>query len=145
MPLINTEVKLMLTWSANCVVTAAAGATNFAITETKLYVPVVTLASGDNGKLLQQLKSGFKRFVFWNEYLSKQDDVVNANAGYDFLIDPSFQGSNRFFVLPFLIGGDRSDRTRRDYYMPTQNVTNYNVMINGKTFLDQPVNSDSRR
>ena len=104
MPVINADVKLLLTWSVNCVLTAAAGATTFPITETKLYVPVVTLASGDNGKLLQQLKSGFKRSVFWNEYLSAQDDVVPTKPSYDFLIDPSFQGTNRLFVLPFALG-----------------------------------------
>ena len=60
MPSINCEVELMLTWSN--------GQTKFKITETKLYVPVVTLSSQDNAKLLQQLKSGFKRKNDWNEY-----------------------------------------------------------------------------
>ena len=71
MPLINCEVNLMLTWSANCVLSdaAAARATTFVITSTKLHVPVVTLSSEDNGKLLSQLKSGFKRTIYWNEYL----------------------------------------------------------------------------
>ena len=100
------------------------------------------MVSEDNGKLLQQLKSGFKRSVFWNEYLSKQDDVVVAIAGYDFLIDPSFQGANRLFVLPF---PNEDDRVGRNYYMTARAVTNYNVMINEKSFLDQPVNSGSRR
>ena len=68
--------------------------------------------------------------------------MVAANAGYVFLIDPRFQGSNRLFVLPF---ADGEGRTGKDYYMPGWGVTNYDVMINGKTFLDQPVNSKSRR
>ena len=47
------------------------GATTFAITDTKLYVPVVTLSSQDKTKLLQQLKSGFKGTISWNKYQSE--------------------------------------------------------------------------
>ena len=70
MLLINCEINLILTWSANCVLskTNANQATAFAITDTKLYVPVVTLSTQDNAKLLQQLKSGFKRTIDWNKY-----------------------------------------------------------------------------
>ena len=60
MPLINCEVNLILTWSKDCVISSATGETKFKITDTKLYVPVVTLSTQDNVKLLQQLKSGFK-------------------------------------------------------------------------------------
>ena len=61
MPLINCEVNLILTWSKDCVITNSTGEGKFAITERKLYVPVVTLSTKDNEKLLQQLKSGFKK------------------------------------------------------------------------------------
>ena len=61
MPLINCEVNLILTWSKDCVITNSTGEGKFAITETKLYVPVVTLSTKDNEKLLQQLKSGIKK------------------------------------------------------------------------------------
>ena len=64
MPLINCELELILTWSANCVIiytNVAEQKPTFAITETNLYVPVVTLSTQDNAKLLPQLKSGFKR------------------------------------------------------------------------------------
>ena len=67
MPLINCEVNLILTWSIDCVISSATGETKFAITDTKLYVPVVTLSTQDNAKLLQQLKSGFKRIINWNK------------------------------------------------------------------------------
>ena len=71
MPLINCEVNLILTWSANCVTVytdvAIQGAT-FTLTETRLYVPVVTLSTQDNIKLLPQLKSGFKRTINLNKY-----------------------------------------------------------------------------
>ena len=72
MPLINCEVNLILTWSANCVIVytdvANQGAT-FTITKTRLYVPVVTLSTQVNSKLLPQSKSGFKRTINWSKYL----------------------------------------------------------------------------
>ena len=61
MPLVNCEVNLILTWPKVCVITNSTGEGKFAITETKLYVSVVTLSTKDNEKLLQQLKSGFKK------------------------------------------------------------------------------------
>ena len=70
MPLITCEVELKLTWSKDCVISSATGETNFAITDKKLYVPVVTLSTEDNEKLLQQLKSNFKRKINWNRYES---------------------------------------------------------------------------
>ena len=63
MPLINCEVNLILTWSSTCVIVSAINANQaatFAITGTKLYVPVVTLSTQENTKFFQQLKSGFK-------------------------------------------------------------------------------------
>ena len=68
MPLINCEVNLILTWSKDCVITNSTDEGNVAITETKLYVPVVTLSAKDNEKLLQQLKSGFKKIINWNKF-----------------------------------------------------------------------------
>ena len=63
MPLINCEVNLILTWSKHCVITSSTGEGKFAITDTKLYVPVVTLSTKDNEKLPQQLKSWFKKTI----------------------------------------------------------------------------------
>ena len=71
MALINCEVNLLLTWSKDCVITNSTDAGKFAITETKLYVPVVTLSTQDNARLLQQLKSGFKRTINGNKYQSR--------------------------------------------------------------------------
>ena len=74
MPLINCvnlKVNLILTWLSTSVITNSTGAGRFAITDTRLYVPVVTLSTQENIKLLQQLKSGFKRVINWNKYLSK--------------------------------------------------------------------------
>ena len=68
MPLFNCEVNLILTWSRDCVISSATGEIKFKITETKLYIPVVTLSIQDNAKLLQELKSVFKRTINWNKY-----------------------------------------------------------------------------
>ena len=73
MLLINCEVNLILTWSSTYVITNSTGAGTFEITDTKLYVPVVTLSTQENTKFLQQLKSGFKRVINWNKYLSKPE------------------------------------------------------------------------
>ena len=100
MSLINCEVNLILTWSATCVVTDFRGSGRFAITDTKLYVSVVTLSTQENTKLLQQLKSGFKKVINWNKYLSNPQ-LLAQNPNLTYLIEPSFQGVNRLFVLAF--------------------------------------------
>ena len=66
----------------------------FTITETNLYVPVVTLTTQDNAKLLPQLKLGFKRTIGWNKYLSKPA-LLARNANLNYWIEPSFEGVNR--------------------------------------------------
>ena len=101
MPLINCEINLILTWSTNCVMVSTNVANQnatFEITDTKLYVPVVTLSTQDNSKLLQQLKSGFKRVINWNEHLSKPE-LLRRNPNLNHLVEPSFQGVDRRFVL----------------------------------------------
>ena len=97
MPLINCEINLILTWSTDFVISSAAGKTKFAITDTNHYVPVVTLSTQDNAKLLEQLKSGFKRTINWNKYQPKVSPE-RQNQYLFFLIDPSVQGVNGLFV-----------------------------------------------
>ena len=96
MPLINCEVILFLTWSPTCVITNSTGQGKYKITDTSLYVPVVTLSTKDNEKLLQQLGSGFKRVINWNKYLSRTE-LLPQNPNLNYLIEPSFQGVNRLF------------------------------------------------
>ena len=76
MPLINCEANLILTWSVNCVKVSTSNANQgatFAKTETKLYVPVVTLSAQDNAKLLKPLKHCFTRIINWNKYITKPE------------------------------------------------------------------------
>ena len=79
MPLINCKIHLKLNWSKECVVSTIAD-TTFKITNTKLYVLIVTLSSKDNVKLVKLLE-GFKRPVYWNEYQAKREtrDLGNNN------------------------------------------------------------------
>ena len=95
-PLINCEINLVLTWSDKCKLSNDKKTTTFAITDTKVYVPVVTLSTQDNAKLFEQLNSGFKRTSNWDKYQPKVS-VEARNSYLDFLIDPSFQGVNRVF------------------------------------------------
>ena len=71
MPLINCEINLILTLPQNFVISSATGSKKLAITNTKLYVPVVTLSTEDNVELLKQLECDFKRTINWNKYHSK--------------------------------------------------------------------------
>ena len=138
-PLINCEVNLILAWSKDCVITNSTGERKFKITDAKLYVPVVTLSAQDNAKLLQQLKSGFKRTINWNRYRSEPKTYAQ-NRYLNHLINPSFQGVNRLFVLPFENeDGRKSDST---YYLAKVEIKDYNVMIYGKNFFDEPINSN---
>ena len=127
MSLINCEVNLILTWSSTCVITNSTGAGTFEITDTELYVPVVTLSTKENAKLLQQLKSDFKRAINWNTYSSKPE-LLRRNANLDCLIEPSFQGVNRLFILAFEIDTQRTSHS--NYYLPNVEIKNYNIMIN---------------
>ena len=136
MPLINCEISLTLTWSSNCVITNSTAEGKFKITDTNLYVPVVTLSTKDNEKLLQQLGSGFKRVINWNKYLSRPE-LLPQNPNLNYLIEASFQGVNRLFVLAF--ENDAQRKVHSGYYLPNVEIKNYNVMINGENFLDQPI------
>ena len=82
MPLINCEAKLILDWSANCIIiytNVANQVSTFTITETNLYVSVITLSTQDNTIVLPQLKNGFKRTISWHKYLTKPE-LLAQNA-----------------------------------------------------------------
>ena len=109
MPLINCEVSLTLTWSEKCVLTdittqtaraaqvdnparpAINAPTNatFKITDTKLYVPTVTLSTENDKRLLEQLRTGFKRTIKWNKYRSEMTNQTKNN-NLNYLTDPTF-------------------------------------------------------
>ena len=142
MPLTNCEVNLILIWSSTCAIVSTnilnQGAI-FTITDTRLYVPVVTLSTQENTKLLQQSKSGFKRVINWNKYLSKPD-LLAQNPNLNHLVEPSFQGIKGLFALAFENDNQRTSYER--YYIPTVEIKDYNIMINGENFFDQPIKNN---
>ena len=116
MALISCEVNLILIWSQNCVIVSTNVVnqkTTFAKTDTKLYVLVITLSQQDNAELLQQLNSGFKRVINWNKYLSKPE-LLAQNPNLNHLVESSFQGINRIFILAY--EHDTQRTSAKDYY-----------------------------
>ena len=114
----------------------------FKITDTKLYVPVVTLSKENDKNFLEQLKSGFKRTIKWNKYRS-QMTIQNQNNHLNYLIDPTFTNVNRLFVLSFSRNneGDKRD-SFSDYYVPNVKIKDFNVLIDGKSFFNLPVKNE---
>ena len=111
----------------------------FTITETNPYVPVVTLSTQDNTKLLPQIKSDFERIITWNKYKAKPE-LLAQYANLNHLPEPSFQGINRLFVLAF--ENDEQRISNKRYYIPNIEIKDYNGMIDGKNFFDQPIKND---
>ena len=100
---------------------------------------MVTLSTQDNVKLLQQLKSGFKRTINWNRYQSEPKKYAQ-NRYLNHLINPSFQGANRLFVLS--LENEDNIKSHSNYYVPNVEMKDYNVMIDDKNFFGQPINSN---
>ena len=128
MPLINCKVELSLTWYENCILSSAGTAATFAITDTKLYVPIVTLKTEDNAKLSKLLNEGFKRSIYWNKYKIIFKDYNNEYIRER--LDASFQGVSRLFVLANARGDNvANDNSCRKYFIPRLKIKNYNIEI----------------
>ena len=125
MPLVNCKVQLNLTWKKECVLSTNTGNAVFIINDTKLYVPVVTLSKEDNKDFIEQQNKGFQRFIYWNEYKTKEinatvDNNNNpANSVRYINLDSSFQGVNRLFVMAYNSANGQPTRNgQRKYYLP---------------------------
>ena len=167
MPLVNCKIDLELTWHKDCMISganAAAGqVVSFMITNTNLYVPVVTLSTKDNTNLTKQLNEGFKRIIYWNQYVSKPfPETPHKKTGITrFALDAAFQVVNRFFVLAFedtradeaadapaprnLVANQVIRDSYRKYFVPRVDITSYNVLTDGRNFYDQPINDSVRK
>ena len=107
----------------------------FQITDTKLYVTVVTLSKENDIKLLEQLKSGFKRTIKWNNYRS-QMTIQPQNNNLNCLIDPTFTNVNRLFVLSFPRNNNTDSRySFSNYYVPKVKINDFNILIDGNIFF----------
>ena len=157
----------MMTWHKDCMISsvnAAAGqVVSFMITNTKLYVPVVTLSTKDHNNLTKQLNDGFKRTIYWNQYVSKTftEQASNETGITRFPLDAAFQGVNRLFILAFedtradevadtpaprnLVANRVLRNSYRKYFDPRVDITSYNVLIDGRNFYDQPINDSIRK
>ena len=109
--------------------------------DTKSYVPVLTLSARDNQKLSKLLSKGSGSSVNWNEYKTRENK--NAANEYRYFLKSNFAGVNRLFVLVYLNreNGVKWFKTRR-HYLPKGINKSYNVIINGKNLYDQPIDSD---
>ena len=141
MPLINCKVELSLKWYKNCTLFSVADDSTFAITDTKLYVPVVTLKTEDNTKLSKLLSKGFKRSVDWNKYRVTPNKNYPVHEYIRERLDAGIQGVNRRFVLAY--GRENDDATEishRKYSLPRMKIKNYNIEIDDRNFDDQAIN-----
>ena len=170
MPLVNCKIDLELTWHKDCMISSADAAAgqvvSFMITNTKLHVPIATLSTTDNNNLTKQLNDGFKRSIYWNQYVSEPfPEPPHKKTGITrFTLDAAFQGVNRLFILSFEdthandpaidannpatqnLAADRVIRNRyRKYFVPRVDITSYNVLIDGRNFYDQPINDSIRK
>ena len=144
MPLINCKIKLTLTWKKECVLSTDDGNAVFIINDTKLYVPVVTLSKEDNKDFIEQQNKGFQRSIYWNEYKIKEiNEDADANLFKYINLDPSFQGVNRLFVMAYNRANAQPTRNgQQKYYLPRIDLEKYNVIIDGRNFYENPIESD---
>ena len=153
MPLINCKIKLNLTWKKECVLSTDAANAVFIINDTKLYVPVATLSKEDNKDFIEQQNKDFQRSIYWNEYKTGDEnercikdenaDANNANTVRYNNLDPSFQGVNRLFLMAYdRAAGQATRNGQRKYYLPRTDLKKYNVIIDGRNFYDNPIESD---
>ena len=114
-----------------------------------MYVPVVTLSKEDNKDFVEQQNKGFQRSIYWNEYKTKELVIEDADANnFKYIsLDPSFQGVNRLFVMAFnklaAANDDQFNKySKRVYYLSRNDLNNYNVIIDGRNFHDNPIETD---
>ena len=101
-----------------------------------MYIPVVTLSAEDDNKLLEHLKTGFKKTIKWNKYRSEMSNQTKNN-NLNHLIDPTFTNADRLFVLSSENENDRTSFSK--YYVPKVEIKDFNVLIDGKLFFEIPV------
>ena len=143
MPLINCKTELSLKRIENCILYSAGTAATFKITDTKLYVPIVTLKTEDNTKLSKLLSKGFKRSIYWNKYKVIVNTLVQIADNNDEkyiteLLDSSYQEVKRLFVLAYnnTVGNNQVPvDSFKKYFLPGVKIENYKIEIAGRNFM----------
>ena len=134
MPLINCKVYLELNWIEDCILSSAGNSAKFEITDAKLHVPIVTLSTKDSVNLTKQLSEGFKRSVYWSSYQTKPAKVIEKGKNIYELLNASFQGVRRLFVLAYVVAAGAANdvagiKDNKKYFLPKGDIKNYSVMI----------------
>ena len=145
MPLINCKVHLELNWIEDCILSSAVNSAKFEIADAKLHVPIVTFSTKDSANLTKQLSEGFKRSVYWNSYETRPAKVIEQGKNLYELLNASFQGVRRLFVLAYVVAAGAANdeagiKDNKKYFLPRGEIKNYNVLIDGRNFYDQPIN-----
>ena len=134
MPLINCIVYLELNWIEDSILSSAGDSAKF----------IVTLSTKDSENLTKQLNEEFKRSVYWNSYETKPANVTEKEKNIHELLNASFQRVKKLFVLAYFIADGGNDtagiNNNKKYFRPGGEIKNYNVLIDGKKFYDQPIN-----
>ena len=110
----------------------------FTIKNTKLYVLLVTLSARDNQKLSKLLSKGFQISVYWNECKTKHENKNTTNE-YRHFLKSNFVGVNRFVLVYTNEANNAKILNARKHYLRKGIIKNYNVIVNGKNFFDQPI------
>ena len=150
MPLINCKIELSLKWIEICILSSAGTAATCKITDAKRYVPIVTLKTEGNTKLLSE---GFKRSIYWNKYKVIYNILVEIAANNEGkyiieLLDSSYQGVKLLFVFAYnnTEGNNQiSVDSFKKYFLPRVKIENYNIEIDGKNFYNQPINDSIKQ
>ena len=124
---------------------SARNSEKFEITAAKLHVPIVTLSTKDSVNLTKQLSEGFKRSIYWNSYQTKPAKVIAKGKNLSEILNASFQGVRRLFVLAYVVAAGAANdeagiKDNKKYFLPRGEIKNYNVLIDGRNFYDQPIN-----
>ena len=146
MPLINCKVYLELNWIEDCILSSAENTAKFAITDTMLHVPIVTLSTKDGASLAKQLNHGFEKSVYWNSCETKPAKVIEQGKNLYKLLNALLQGVKGLFVLAYTVAAsDNADqeagiKDNKKYFLPRGKIKNYNLLIDGINFYDRPIN-----
>ena len=106
------------------------------------------MSKEDNKDFIEQQNKGFQRSICWNEYKTKEiSENGDANAVKYINLDPSFQGVNRLFIMAYnrldaAAGNQFTRNSQQKYYLPRNDLNKYNVVIDGRNFYDNPIESD---
>ena len=142
MSLVNCEINFQLTYSKKNALAAGTAVNQIPklrITNKKLFVPVVTLSTQENIKLIKQLESDFKRTINWHKYHSKKS-IQAQNRYLNVSINPNFQGVNKLLILSF--EGDDGQKSYKQDYLQTVETRDYSVVTYGRKFFDQSIKNN---